>query len=309
MSDNKANTALLIEQRDRFVAFAFASAEVLLEVNTAGRIGFVAGGVRALLGHEQASLPGRTLMDLAVQADRFLVQEHLVRLQESARAADMIVTFETAAGKHLPVLVSGMRSPQRDGIYHVTIRRLPLVARGADRDILVSPVAARDFIAAACDLGRQAVQAEEKPKLALYEINLGMVREEHGEETAANVETGIVQSMRAWASGSSAIGQNGEGKYSVMLDEYTDHAALARRLGAVAAAQGAAVKVDSTVLDIADVLDKDELPHLLEQALGRFEHHGVAALQGVKVTDLAARPGGRGAVMNARRKGARESWG
>jgi len=313
MSDPQTTIALLTEQRDRFVAFAFAAAEVLLEVNGEGRINFVAGGVKALLGLQPSTLSGRSLQELAVPGDRFLVGEHLVRLQQSTRAADMIVGFEVADGKPLPALVSGMKSPQRDDVFHITLRHLPLVARGTDRQILVSPIAIQDFCTAASDMGRQAAQAEEKPKLALYEIDLGLLRDKQGAEAAEQVETDLVQSMRAWAAGSSAVGRAGQGRYSLLMDEYSDPAVLARRLREVAKARGAEVEVGSTVLDISDALEDESLSLMLGSALRRFEAEGLESVSKGTLRDLvvpsAGRKGGAGVVMNAKRKGTKESWG
>ena len=305
--------ALLIEQRDRFVAFAFAAAEVLCEVDREGRIGFVAGGVKALIGADPAVLSGKSLSALVVEGDRFLVGEHLVRLQQSTRAADMIVSLEHPDGRPLPVLVSGMKSPQRADVFHIVMRRLPMVPRGEDRQILVSPVTARDFVAAAAELGRQAAQSDEKPQLALYEIDLGMVRKDKGAKEADSLETSMIQSMRAWASGSGAVGRTGQGRYSLLLDQYTDHAALGRRLGDVAKARGADVNVGYKLLDITDALEDETLPMMLARALDQFQNKGLDGVTAGRLGDIAgkadqatnpARPG-----INARRKGTKESWG
>lgn len=313
MSDPQTTIALLTEQRDRFVAFAFAAAEVLLEVDGEGRIGFVAGGVKALIGLQPSSLSGRKLQDLAVPGDRFLVGEHLVRLQQSTRAADMIVSFQVVDAKPLPVLVSGMKSPQRAGLFHVTLRHLPLVARGRDREMLASPATIQDFCAAAADMGQQAAQAEEKPKLALYEIDLGMLRAEQGKDAAEQVETDLVQSMRAWAAGAGAVGRAGEGRYSLLMDEYSDPQVLAGRLRDVAKARGADLRVGSTVLDISDALEDESLSLMLGSALRRFEAEGLAGVLKDNLRDLVTPSGkgrrGAGVVMNAKRKGSKESWG
>ena len=50
MSETSGTLARLRLERDRFIAFAFAGADVLLELDTGHRVGYAAGATRALFG-------------------------------------------------------------------------------------------------------------------------------------------------------------------------------------------------------------------------------------------------------------------
>ena len=50
--------------RDRFVAFAFAAAELLLEVSSEGKIVYAAGAINSLTGTNATALLGRHFIDL-----------------------------------------------------------------------------------------------------------------------------------------------------------------------------------------------------------------------------------------------------
>ena len=59
----------LRKERDRFVAFAFASADILLELDDKGSIIFADGATRGLLGHEPAALAGQSFYEMLPEAD------------------------------------------------------------------------------------------------------------------------------------------------------------------------------------------------------------------------------------------------
>jgi transcriptional regulator with PAS, ATPase and Fis domain len=50
-------------QRERFLAFSFAMADLLIELDAEGRIVFIAGACRRFFGLDDASLMGRPLID------------------------------------------------------------------------------------------------------------------------------------------------------------------------------------------------------------------------------------------------------
>jgi PAS domain-containing protein len=60
-------------ERDRFVAFAFAAADLLLEVDGEGKITFAAGALKALTHRDASALKGRPFTELLADSDRALV--------------------------------------------------------------------------------------------------------------------------------------------------------------------------------------------------------------------------------------------
>ncbi len=59
--------------RDRFVAFAFCWADILIELDPQQRISFAVGATKALLGLGPEGLIGRNFMDVVSPKDRVLV--------------------------------------------------------------------------------------------------------------------------------------------------------------------------------------------------------------------------------------------
>ncbi len=69
-------------ERDRFLAFAFAGGDLLLEVNGEGLIGYTAGAARHLTGRDGGELLGRPLADLVVPEERGALQDRMIELQQ-----------------------------------------------------------------------------------------------------------------------------------------------------------------------------------------------------------------------------------
>lgn len=78
-------------ERDRFVGFAFAAADLLLEVEADGRIAFAAGAGRAFTGEEADRLVGRPLSVLLAVADRPLVARMIEQARPGARSGPLPV--------------------------------------------------------------------------------------------------------------------------------------------------------------------------------------------------------------------------
>ena len=59
-----------VTDRERFLTFALAAAEMLLEVSPDGRIGFAAGAFQSRLGQPPDAWLGRQVRDLVALPDR-----------------------------------------------------------------------------------------------------------------------------------------------------------------------------------------------------------------------------------------------
>lgn len=68
-------------ERDRFLAFAFAGGDLLLEVDGEGLIGYAAGAARHLTGQDGSALLGQFLADLVVPEERAALRQRVIELQ------------------------------------------------------------------------------------------------------------------------------------------------------------------------------------------------------------------------------------
>lgn len=308
----------LAEQRDRFLTFAFAASDVLIEVDGEGVVVFVAGSTKTLLGRSVDQLMNSPMPEIAAGKDRLVLKEYLNKLMRTGRASDRLISVETGDGNRHQVSVSGMSSPQRKGIHHLAVKKVPLAARQAKAVTPESPMTVIDFANSAAMLSAEAHEAGEAVNFTMYDVNWLDVESKVNAKEAAELNDTLVQTMRAWTAGGSGVGQVGKGKYSLLLDEGIDPETLAERIAAVAkeAHDGLDLDVNHTALKVSDLIDTDDFGAFFEQAMERFDVLGgeafdLTSFDALKKTKKGPPPPSKNqtARQMARRKGVVEGWG
>lgn len=98
-------------ERDRFVAFAFAGAHLLLETDGAGRIVFAAGTRCGLTTGTVESLVGVSVHDLAVVEEQAYLRRLMLRLAERGRLDPALLVLRACDGRPFAVRLGGCRLP------------------------------------------------------------------------------------------------------------------------------------------------------------------------------------------------------
>jgi len=106
-------------ERDRFVALAFAAADVLVELDGDLRVRYVAGATQALLGREAETLVGTPLFDLIVEDDHARLRAALVSVPSGARMRPVAVRL--ANRRAPPMLAAGYRVADGDEAYYLAL--------------------------------------------------------------------------------------------------------------------------------------------------------------------------------------------
>ncbi len=157
-------------ERDRFLAFAFAAADALVELDGERRIDFAAGATRALLGATAADLVGRSVLDLVALSERGQLREALDAVERRGRFAPVLLRL--GEGRR-PVMVSGSKLPDQNQSVFLALRaadreedRLKARARGR-RDPASGLLDAKSFET----LAREAL-AESESQAAAYQVSL-----------------------------------------------------------------------------------------------------------------------------------------
>ncbi len=108
-------------ERDRFVGFAFAAADLLIETDVKGRILFSTGARCRLTKGDVAELAGTDLLEVVAPSDRKYVQVLFKRIQEKARIKPARVVFQGFDGHHFTALLGGCRLESCPGSLFLTI--------------------------------------------------------------------------------------------------------------------------------------------------------------------------------------------
>lgn len=108
----------LHEQRDRFLAFAFAGSDLLMEINTEGRIFFASGAVKHLTGFDDQGIKERIWSDLFIEPDRALLKELVKNAHPGKRCGPLLVSIQdNSQKKTIGVLFTAIKMPGKDSIY------------------------------------------------------------------------------------------------------------------------------------------------------------------------------------------------
>ena len=93
--------------RERFLTFALAAAEILLEVSPEGRILFAAGALQSRLGAPAEAWVGRPVRDMLARADRQGFDLAFAGLQARDRLPP--ICFHLADARRTPMSCAGLR--------------------------------------------------------------------------------------------------------------------------------------------------------------------------------------------------------
>lgn len=136
-----ANTNGLVDklkrERDRFVAFAFASADILMELDKAGNVNYVDGATKRLLGCEPEKFIGKNIRNIVHPDDSDLC-EYLLFSQTRSRVDNIAIRLNTETKQTFPFIMSGYRISELQGHYYLTFSTFR-------NDLQMSDVSRRDL--------------------------------------------------------------------------------------------------------------------------------------------------------------------
>ena len=118
-----ANTQSAVDrlkrERDRFVAFAFASADILMELDTDGSIIYVDGATKRLLDRKAEDLTNVNFLTLLHEDDHD-IGEHLLASDSRARVDNVAIRLKTRNGAPFPLIMSGYKISELQGHFYLT---------------------------------------------------------------------------------------------------------------------------------------------------------------------------------------------
>lgn len=236
----------------RFLGFAFANADVLVEVDARGVIGFAAGALQHVLGAANTEIVGQPIDRIIAPGDRGLVRRLLRTLGANARLDQRIVALACGA----PASLSGYRLGRSANV-QLTLTRIdagakaePLPARDAETGLL-------DADAFQAQLGERfgLDAAEGPPKLTLIKIaQFGEVKSRLGPELTLRLLGEVGALLRVHATADTLATRLGEDRFGLVHAGDVDGPALAAEIavsGLQIAPDGPALRADNLTLDMA----------------------------------------------------------
>ncbi len=269
--------------RERFVAFAFAAAELLVELDAAGRIAFAAGAFRARLGRAPESLLGCSPAELLAAEDRGAFATALALLPARGRMPH--TAFRLADSARSPVSVSGLQLSMPGEAPHVCLAFAPLptppLLRLAEGSVLLREGEQRLLSGATAALGLIELSGTPDDALALRLDQL----------LAEAVTPGTLAAQMA------------PGRYGLLSGPggaLPNLSSLASRLEDALGEAREGLQVSTTTLPLAaEGLSPEQAARALRHGLGAFARRGAAGLR-----EAGFEGGLRGVMANITRRAA-----
>lgn len=203
-------------QQLRFVAFALAGSDILVEVDPTGSILFCAGAGQRLLGRRSAALEGEPFANLFPLDQRPTVAEITARLTAGERLAGLRLDVLGAVGQSIAVAASGMAAMKGGGAMQITLRR-----RDSGRRPPLSGQPAEDLAALVAERAAEAELAGESCALCVLQLPGG---------SSPGLLPQALARLRAWTLwGDSLLALPG-GRIALVLDGTTAPERLEARL-------------------------------------------------------------------------------
>ncbi len=258
--------------RDRLLAFAFAAAELLVEIARDTSISWAAGAFPARFGEPAESFIGRKLSCLIAPADHDALARTLIRTALSGRMPPVNLRLSDAAAT--PCAVAMLTLPGRQHRVCVTLGPLP-----------VAPPANAGGIRSAELFAKEAearLQGNQPAALGLLDIKgWPTTTDAAGDQQRSALRDAVGDALGSVAGADAIVGEVSAGRFGVLSQRQVDIARLASGLEALLAARpdGCAVAVEGHSIGLsAATLKPAQAARALRFALAKFAASGAAAV-------------------------------
>lgn len=275
-------TERLREDRDRFVGFAFANADLLLELDSDSRIQWAGGAVKSMLNMDADSLVNRPLTTILTVHDSVLLMAALRELQpgQRRRGLTMMVRGDND-GQMMEVCIYRVLDP-REERFCLSISHLPFGAPHANekpRDRVTGLMEAVEFTRAANSAVQLARQSGKAACLTLVEIcKEDDLRRLLGPDRSEVLLAEIGAQLKLHAIDQDAAGHLGDGRFGVTHLEAQNPTRIVEAIGKV----GESFEIDKAALGLRQTtvrfqrnsLADDDVEGILAYVVNKFGIEG-----------------------------------
>lgn len=277
-------------ERDRFVAFAFSAADLMLEVTASGQIAFASGAARLLTGIDAEALVGRQFASLVDEVDRHFILNLLSGLSVGGRIEPVTLRLVGVDGAVGAICVlGGCCLPLQEGRYYLTLSNARLPAAEAAllnrRDYQTGLLAAEDFEAHAGDRLKLARELGAEVKLTLLEIvGLNELAQSLPQQESQSLLSDVGALLRSKSIGGDTASRIDPEKYGILHASALDQETLAEQVRQLIVRAGPAAAADligirGATLDLhAKGMSDEDAASAMAFAVQRFASEGAESL-------------------------------
>ena len=230
---------ILRTEKERFVAFSFAAADLLIELDKDGSVIFASGAAKGLTGLDMNDLEGAIFLDLVTEQDRPIITNILDSMQVGDRITPVVVRMENT---HISTIVGACKLPRNHEhvFLALNISSMAAVRTSSEyRDTDTGLLGRTDFLKLADQQMTLAANAGQKTELTLLQLNgLSALQERLGEEEMGQFFDRIGVILRRYSLGGDSAGRLDAEKYGVVHSPAIDTRILEEKISSLAAEGG-----------------------------------------------------------------------
>jgi EAL domain-containing protein (putative c-di-GMP-specific phosphodiesterase class I) len=246
--------ARIRQDRDRFVAFAFAAADAFFEVDIHGRIMYATGALRWLAGADNDDFIDRDLLFCLDNNDRRVVQAAFKSAPKQGRIGPLNVKFRREGGDMLGIALSGTYLPKGEGRIYVAVNGRSMSAGSqTSSQAIVEKSTPEQFADLVGSLAEAAKASGQDLSMTLIQLaNEAAVRDKLGDK-ADDFIANLQAHMKSHSIDGNAVEEVGDGTYGIVHRSDVNVKALQEELASVAEEAGTTAEelgISSSTIDV-----------------------------------------------------------
>lgn len=274
MSDQKIKN-----QRDLFLAFAFAASDLFLEIGKDGTVLFALGAAKALTGIDHETLKGRPWLEIFTQRDHPQLLMMRKRAHDAERMGPYLVTLDEKIGDGQKAILNGIRMPGKDSFYITLAFSSAIMEQIAAASETLQLLDKNDFIEAAKEVMDIARGTNQNLEMTLLDIpESAEIRERVGAQVWDKFTQSITELLSTQSVDGQAAAMISDGRYSVIHDQNIDAETLRNQIETFAKEQDPTGEgfevVSKTVTADLESLSERETTKALIYTINEFERKG-----------------------------------
>lgn len=270
--------------RDRFLAFAFASADLLLEVNEKKVISFVAGATKKITGTDPEKLQELPWLDLFVENDRAMVSSLQARAKHGKRFGPVLVHLNENYKTNLPAaILTGISLPDYPDHFYMTLSQgsslsgyLAQQERKSTTDEVLTP---EDFAKAALESISSASAMGQDLDITFLELpQTDQLQKKMGDQNWDVFKKQLYGMLKGASVDGQAASEIAEGKFSLLHEKGQEISSLTDRikdLSKESDPEGMGIEVETQTVEAKqERLSEREFAKALVYTISKFEEKG-----------------------------------
>lgn len=277
----QTETDRLRRERERFIAFSFCRADMLLELDAARIIAFAAGPTGAVFGRPPEQLNGTAFADVVAEEDRALVHQLLRTADRGQRVRDARVRLQSATGSVSPPFeLNGYRFNDLHSHYFLALRIAHDREESAEgRDEETGLIDADHFADVAKDRVKAMRAAGEDVNVTLVNLpELDELRERLDSDAERDLLDRLASRLRANSVDGDTAARIGDTGFGFVHDASVDVSKLQAQIAEIAKTAdptGKGLSVDAATTDASDpAVSPEDLAMGLVFTINEFREKG-----------------------------------